>query len=141
MPRQRVLAVFLLATVASAGHAQALRTKIRTDLFTFGTCGQPLCLAGSLAGHGMHFIPATQSAAGSMLDLLGNAIAASVSNTPVSATSSGVTYEFVGGLPVKTSTSGAAIFGARAQPLAPGRSFAGATARRSTSRGCPAARR
>ncbi len=125
MPRHRVLAFFLLAMVASAGHAQDLRTKIRTDLFTFGSCGEPLCLAGSLAGHGMHFIPATQSAAGSMLDLLGNAIAASVSNTPVSATSSGVTYEFVGGLPVKTSTSGGAIFGERAQTLGRGRFFVG----------------
>jgi hypothetical protein len=127
MSRRTALAVALLAAAAplSVARAQDLRTKIRTDLFTFGTCGEPLCLEGALAGHGSHFIPATQTAASDILDLLGNSLAASVSNVPVSATSSGVTYEFVGGLPVKTSTSGGAIFGERAQTLGRGRFFAG----------------
>jgi len=126
MLRRAALAVSLLGvTLASLAAAQDLRTKIRTDLFTFGSCGQPLCLEGALAGHGAHFIPATQSAAADILDLLGNALAASVANVPVSATSSGVTYEFVGGVPVKTSTSGGAIFGERAQTLGRGRFFFG----------------
>jgi hypothetical protein len=124
MLRRLAPALFGLSALASVATGQDLRTQIRTNLFTFGSCGEPLCLAGSLgAGHGLHFIPATQSAAASMLDLLGNALAASVSNTPVSATSSGVTYEFVGGLPVKT--SGGAIFGERAQTLGRGRFFVG----------------
>lgn len=123
--RRCVLVALLLFTGQSLA-GQSLRDQIRTDLFTFGTCGQPLCLAGALTGHGSHFIPATQSAAGDILDLLGNALAASVSNTPVGATSSGVTYQFVGGLPVKTATSGGPIFGERSQTLGKGRFFIGA---------------
>lgn len=122
--RRYALAGFLLV-VASPLGAQTLRQQIRTDLFTFGNCGQPLCLAGALTGHGSHFIPATQSAAGDILDLLANSLAASVSNTPVGATSSGVTYQFVGGLPVKTATSGGPIFGERSQTLGKGRFFIG----------------
>ena len=124
MRRSLFAALLLLAAAPLA--AQTLRDQIRTDLFTFGNCGEPLCLAGALAGHGSHFIPATQSAAGDILDLLGNALAASVSNTPVGSTSSGVTYQFVGGLPVKTATSGGPIFGERAQTLGKGRFFVGA---------------
>lgn len=124
---RRCLLVALLFVAGQSLAGQTLRDQIRTDLFTFGNCGQPLCLAGALAGHGFHFIPATQTAAGDILDLFGNALAASVSNTPVGATSSGVTYQFVGGLPVKTATSGGPIFGERAQTLGRGRFFIGAT--------------
>jgi len=122
--RSLLIGLFLVCSHALA--AQTLRQQIRTDLFTFGTCGEPLCLAGALPGHGSHFIPATQSAAGDVLDLLGNSLAASVSNTPVGSTSSGVTYQFVGGLPVKTATSGGPIFGERSQTLGKGRFFVGA---------------
>jgi hypothetical protein len=121
-----VAAVAVVCALPLPLRAQSLREKIRTDLFTFGNCGEPLCLAGALPGHGSHFIPATRSAAGDILDLLGNSLAASVANTPVGATSSGVTYSFVGGLPVKTSTSGGPIFGERAQTLGRGRFFVGA---------------
>lgn len=124
--RRSFLLVVLLVAAAAALPAQSLRQQIRTDLFTFGNCGEPLCLAGALTGHGSHFIPATQSAAGDILDLLGNSLAASVANTPVGATSSGVTYQFVGGLPVKTATSGGPIFGERSQTLGRGRFFVGA---------------
>ncbi len=124
--RRSILAALLVLAGSSALAAQSLRDQIRTDLFTFGNCGEPLCLAGALTGHGSHFIPATQSAAGDILDLLGNSLAASVSNTPVGSTSSGVTYQFVGGLPVKTATSGGPIFGERAQTLGKGRFFVGA---------------
>lgn len=123
---RRCLLAALLILAARPLAAQSLREQIRTDLFTFGNCGEPLCLAGALTGHGSHFIPATQSAAGDILDLLGNALAASVSNTPVGSTSSGVTYQFVGGLPVKTATSGGPIFGERSQTLGRGRFFLGA---------------
>jgi len=69
--------------------------------------------------------PGDAVGAGDILDLLGNSLAASVSNTPVGSTSSGVTYQFVGGLPVKTATSGGPIFGERAQTLGKGRFFVG----------------
>ncbi|HTI03669.1 MAG TPA: hypothetical protein VL549_00010 [Gemmatimonadales bacterium] len=124
--RRSVFVVVLLVVAAASLRAQSLRQQIRTDLFTFGTCGEPLCLAGALTGHGSHFIPATQSAAGDILDLLGNSLAASIANTPVGSTSSGVTYQFVGGLPVKTATSGGPIFGERSQTLGKGRFFVGA---------------
>jgi len=123
---RRSFLVVVLLVVAVSLPAQSLRQQIRTDLFTFGTCGEPLCLAGALTGHGSHFIPATQSAAGDILDLLGNSLAASIANTPVGSTSSGVTYQFVGGLPVKTATSGGPIFGERSQTLGKGRFFVGA---------------
>jgi hypothetical protein len=123
---RRSLLVALLLVVGKSLAAQSLRDQIRNDLFTFGNCGEPLCLAGALPGHGSHFIPATQSAASDMIDLIANSLAASVSNTPIGATSSGVTYQFVGGLPVKTATSGGPIFGERAQTLGKGRFFMGA---------------
>ena len=122
---RRVALATVLIVLACPLAAQSLREQIRTDLFTFGNCGEPLCLAGALPGHGSHFIPATQSAAGDILDLLGNSLAASVANTPVGSTSSGVTYQFVGGMPVKTATSGGPIFGERSQTLGKGRFFVG----------------
>src|SRR5207247_737264 len=109
----RIALAVAVITITGPLTAQSLREQIRTDLFTFGNCGEPLCLAGALPGHGSHFIPATQSAAGDILDLLGNSLAASVANTPVGATSSGVTCQFVGGMPVKTATSGGTTFGER----------------------------
>src|SRR5436853_1063540 len=121
----RIALAVAVITITGPLTAQSLREQIRTDLFTFGNCGEPLCLAGALPGHGSHFIPATQSAAGDILDLLGNSLAASVANTPVGATSSGVTYQFVGGMPVKTATSGGPIFGERAQTLGKGRVLLG----------------
>ncbi|HET7789755.1 MAG TPA: hypothetical protein VFK78_03080 [Gemmatimonadales bacterium] len=126
MLRRVSFAVFLVLAPAGVARAQSLRDQIRTDLFTFGNCGEPLCLAGSLGAHGGHFIPSDTSSSGSMLTLLGTALSQSVSNVPVSATSAGVTYSFVGGLPVKTSTSGGPIFGERAQTLGKGRWFIGA---------------
>ena len=117
-----VVALLLLLAVPSLTAAQSLRDQF-TQLFTFGNCGEPLCLAGALPGHGNHFIPATTSAANDLLDLLANSLAASISNTPIGSTSSGVTYQFVGGLPVKTATSGGPIFGERAQTLGKGRFF------------------
>lgn len=125
----RGLAAAGVALVALAGPVagQGLRERISSELFTFGTCGQPLCLDGSqLVGHGDHFIPAQLSGAGSIIAFLSNAIAISVSNAPVSAASSGATFSFVGGQPVKTSSSAGPIFGERAQTLGRGRFFIGA---------------
>src|SRR5690242_1237594 len=115
-----------LLAVSGALSAQDLRTRIGSQLFTFGTCGEPLCLAGSLgAGHGLHFIPADQAGSTSILAFLGNSIGASVDNTPISSASSGTTFEFVNGAPVKTSTSSGPIFGERAQTLGRGQSYIG----------------
>ena len=127
--RRAVAAGVALVALAGPLVGQGLRERIATELFTFGNCDppQPLCLEGSqLVGHGDHFIPASISGAGSIIAFLSNAIAISVSNAPVSAASSGATFSFVGGQPVKTSSSAGPIFGERAQTLGRGRFFIGA---------------
>ncbi len=125
MGHREPVALLVLLLSAAPLRSQDLRTKISKELFTFGTCGQPLCLAGSLAGHGLHFIPAASSAGASLLDFVGNALSVSLANTPISSTSSGVTFQFVGGQPVKTATSAGPIFGERAQTLGRGRFYVG----------------
>jgi hypothetical protein len=125
--RRYAAAAALLCACAGPLAGQGLRERISTELFTFGTCGQPLCLDGSqLLGHGDHFIPAQLSGAGSILAFLSNAIGVSVTNVPVSAASSGATFSFAAGVPVKTSSSAGPIFGERAQTLGRGRFFIGA---------------
>jgi hypothetical protein len=125
--RRLVATGVALVAVTGALAGQGLRDRVSSELFTFGTCGQPLCLDGSqLVGHGDHFIPAQLTGAGSIIAFLSNAIAVSVSNVPVSAASSGATFSFVGGQPVKTSSSAGPIFGERAQTLGRGRFFIGA---------------
>lgn len=119
------LAGLALSALSVSAQGTGLRTRLTTELFTFGTCGQPLCLDGALVGHGNHFIPAQLAGTGSVLALLSNAIGTSVANTPVSAASSGATFSFVGGLPVRTSGSAGPIFGERAQTLGRGRFFVG----------------
>ena len=127
-PSRRLALALVSGLLALAGTlpAQDLSTRIRTQLFTFGTCGEPLCLAGSLgSGHGLHFIPADQEGSTSILNFLGNSIGASVDNTPISSASSGTTFEFVNGAPVKTSTSSGPIFGERSQTLGRGQFYLG----------------
>jgi len=125
----RCMVATCAALVALAGSAvgQGLRERISTELFTFGTCGQPLCLAGvgSSGEHGDHFIPAQVSGAGAILAFLSNAIGVGVGNVPVSAASSGTTFSFEGGVPIKTSSSAGPIFAERAQTLGRGRFFVG----------------
>jgi hypothetical protein len=126
MPRC-VVFLGLAAALVSADTlaAQTPRSAV-SQLFTFGTCGQPLCLdlqPDSVTGvnHGLHFINATKSSGGSVISFLTSAIGFSVSNTPITSSSSGTTFRFVGGAPVATATSGGPIFGERAQTLGRGR--------------------
>lgn len=130
MPRRVVFVVAILLASASQTRAQGLRDQIR-QLFTFGTCGEPLCLDIPLdttpgaPNHGLHFIAATQASGGTTFSFLSSSIGSSVSNTPISSSSSGTTFRFEGGVPVKTSTSAGPIFGERAQTLGRGRWFVG----------------
>ncbi len=129
MRRRAALALALSVVWATPGQAQGsdLRQRI-TDLFTFGSCGTPLCLDGSInagTGHGNHFIPAAGAGAGSVIGFVGDAIASNASNFPLAATTSGVTFKFVGGVPVKSSASLGPIFGERAQTLGKGRFLMG----------------
>jgi hypothetical protein len=115
-------------TASANGTHTHLRDRIR-DLFSFGSCGQPLCLDNSVNatnGHGAHFLPDLAASNGAILGFLDAAIGANASNIPLSASSSGVTFKFVGGLPVRTSGSLGPVFGERAQTLGRGRFVVGA---------------
>jgi hypothetical protein len=119
-------------TTGGTAAATAPRTHLRDlirDLFSFGSCGKPLCLDNSVNatnGHGDHFLPDLAASNGAILGFLDAAIGANASNIPLSASSSGVTFKFVGGLPVRTSGSLGPVFGERAQTLGRGRFVVGA---------------
>jgi hypothetical protein len=108
----------------SPAHAQDLRGQIR-QLFTFGTCGEFVCLSNLTGFHGAHFKLSADTDGIAMIAFLGSSIGLSVSNTPISSSSSGTTFKFVGGVPVKTSTSAGPIFAERSQTLGRGRWFVG----------------
>ena len=91
----------LLFSMVSASEAQTgatdpvitpgngLRDRIR-ELFSFGTCGRPLCLDNSVNatnGHGDHFIPDIAANNGAILAFLTDAIATSAAILPLSAAS------------------------------------------------------
>jgi hypothetical protein len=76
-------------------------------------------------GHGSHFLPDLAAGNGAILGFLDAAIGSNASNVPLSASSSGVTFKFVGGLPVRTSGSLGPVFGERAQTLGKGRFVVG----------------
>lgn len=124
-PSPLLLAFVACAAVpAPSAHAQSLSDLIN-DLFTYGQCGQPLCLDVDNT-HGEHFIPAITQGSQSVLGYLVQSIGRSTANLPISATSSGTTFRIVDGLPVKTSTSAGPIFAERPQTLGRGRFFIGA---------------
>lgn len=122
-----ILAVLAIGVLPGTSAAQDLRDQIG-DLFSFGDCGLPLCLDGSisqLTGHGDHFLPSAAAGNAAATLFLANAIGRSVSNAPVSAASSGATFVLVGGVPVKTSTSSGPILAERSRTLGRGRVFVG----------------
>lgn len=128
--RRRLLA-FGLVSMTVAVHTLGAQTPrdALNRLFTFGTCGKPLCLDlqpdSTGVNHGLHFIPALETSGGTVISFLTSAIGFSVSNTPITSSSGGTTFRFEGGVPVQTSTSAGPILGERAQTLGRGRWFAG----------------
>ena len=131
---KRFAALVLLAlALAGPVQAQGLRSKIE-QLFVFGTGQKPLFLAGtadpsnptSLQAHGAHFIPAAVDGNATLISFLTSAIGSNIANLPISATSSGRTFRFEGGVPIATSTSPGPIFAERAQTLGRGRVLVGA---------------
>jgi len=113
----------LLAVSARAAEAQSdqgLRDRIASELFTFGDCGQPLCLDLPNTP-GNHFIPALAEGNDAVIAFLTDAIGDATVTVPLSATSSGATFSVVGGVPVRTSISAGPIFGERSQTLGRGR--------------------
>lgn len=114
----------LILGIAPLAAQGSLRDGL-TTLFTFGTCGEPLCLDVDPEFHGQHFIPANQAGNQTLFAFLDAAIGRSVANLPLGATSSGVTFTYEGGVPVATSLSAGPIFAERAQTLGRGRVFVG----------------
>ena len=117
---------------ARAQSEGSLRGKI-SQLFILGSGHDPLVLGGSvdpdnpasIQAHGLHFIPAAVAENASLIGFITNAISTSIGSIPIGATSSGVTFRFEGGVPVKTSTSAGPIFAERAQTLGRGRAVTG----------------
>jgi hypothetical protein len=130
--RSVVIATTLLIGLASPAHAQNLRQRI-SDLFIFGEGQEPLFLAGSgdpnnpvaLQAHGEHFIPASSAENSALISAIGDALASSISSIPIGSTSGSETFQFVGGVPVRTSTSAGPIFAERSQTLGKGRALVG----------------
>ena len=128
-----VLLASLLASVgAPRVEAQNLRQRI-SDLFIFGEGQEPLFLAGSgdpnnpiaLQAHGEHFIPSSSAENSALISTIGDALGASIGNIPIGSTSGSESFQFVGGVPVRTSTSAGPIFAERAQTLGKGRALVG----------------
>jgi len=124
MIRRLTVSFVVCLALAPSLRAQNLRQDLN-QLFTFGTCGQPLCLDLGNA-HGDHFLPSVTQGNNTVIAFVTEALGKSAANTPISSTSSGATYSIVGGLPVRTSTSAGPIFAERPQTLGRGRFFLGA---------------
>jgi hypothetical protein len=131
MLRRALLFAFGLTTVSRA-DAQTLRDRVN-ELFIFGSGTNPLHLGGtsdpnnpaSVQAHGNHFIPSAVSQNGSLINFLTVAAGQSVANVPIGSTSSGETFRFEGGVPVRTSTSAGPILAERSQTLGRGRTIVG----------------
>lgn len=117
---------------SGTGVEHGLRAKF-SDLFIFGPGSDPLFLAGSagasnpasIQAHGTHFIPAAAASNGSVIGFITQALGSSLASLPLSATTSGETFRFEGGVPVSTATSAGPIFAERAQTLGRGRLLVG----------------
>ena len=130
--RTIALTTALLLALAPASSAQNLRQRI-SDLFIFGEGQEPLFLAGSgdpsnpasLQAHGMHFIPSSSAENSALIATIGDALGSSIGSIPIGSTSGSESFHFVGGVPVRSSTSAGPIFAERAQTLGTGRALVG----------------
>ena len=121
-----------LAPLGAQSTNGSLRDQL-SSLFIFGPGQSPLFLSGSadpnnpqsIQAHGSHFIPSSSAGNATVIGFLTSAIASSVANAPVSATSGGTTFRFEGGVPVATSVSPGPIFAERALTLGRGRTLVG----------------
>ena len=130
--RRSLLVILALCAVAAPARAQGLRNLI-SQLFIFGPGEDPLFLAGtadpnnptSIQLHGSHFVPAAAAGNGTIISFIESAISGNVADFPFSAASSGATFRFEGGVPVRTSTSAGPVFAERAQTLGRGKALVG----------------
>lgn len=132
MTRPVAVAIALTVLSSSAAIAQTLRARVN-ELFIFGSGQNVLQLGGTadpnnpqnIRAHGDHFVPSAVSQNGSIITFLTVAAGQSVANVPIGATSSGETFRFEGGAPVRTSTSSGPIMAERSQTLGRGRAIVG----------------
>lgn len=106
----------VLAAIAAPMAAQTLSDSFR-GLFTFGDCGEPLCLDVAAAVHGDHYNPSITQGENDLLAFITGSVGAALGNLPFAAATGGVTYRFEEGLPVATSVSPGPIFAERALTL------------------------
>jgi hypothetical protein len=124
LPVVAVLSATLLVPVSL--HAQSLSQRF-TQLFTFGDCGEALCLnVDVVGGHGQHYLPSVTQGENDLLAFVTGSISTSLANLPFTAATGGVAFEFVDGAPVATAVSTGGIFGERSQTLGRGRLLVGA---------------
>lgn len=119
----------LLAAAPGVLHGQTLSDRF-TQLFTFGACGEPLCLLVNLdpqgRHHGDHYIPGITQGERDLFAFITGSISTSLANLPFTAATAGTAFEFIDGVPVATSVSAGGIFGDRSITLGRGRLLAGA---------------
>ncbi len=130
MLRKALFWLFLCIAATSPASAQSNKPlrDVLSDLFSFGACGEPLCLDGSINaenGHGDHYLPSVASGNLVLISFLEDAIGKSISSTPLSATSSGATFTVVGGIPVRSTNSAGPIFAEQSRTLGRGNLFVG----------------
>lgn len=113
--------------VPSSAPAQTLSEQFG-GLFTFGNCGEPLCLPVNAGVHGSHYIPGVVQGQDNLLSFLNTSISTTLGNLPVSAATSSEIFSFVNGVPVAEQGSAGPIYGERAQTLGQGRFVLGAAA-------------
>ena len=74
MSRRVVLMAVVQLVFASSTHAQTLRDQVR-QLFTFGNCGEIICLFNLQGFHGQHFKPSAESAGRDFISFVSSSVA------------------------------------------------------------------
>jgi hypothetical protein len=121
--RRLIVAVFLIACTSPL-HGQSMSERFY-QLFTFGDCGEALCLEVNQAQHGSHYIPGVAQGSQNLLNFVTNAIGLTIGQLPFAAATGGVTYTFERGVPVASAVSAGPIFADRAETLGRGRLLLG----------------
>ncbi len=125
--RTVLMALVLSAILPQLSGAQSLTEQFRS-LYSFGSCGEPVCLDVNPTVHGNHFVPSVSQGQENMLSFIEQAIASGVSSVPLPSATSGVFFSFMGGAPTADTVSPGPIFGERAQTLGQGRLLFGLNA-------------
>ncbi|MBT8337467.1 MAG: transporter [Gemmatimonadetes bacterium] len=118
---RRITSVFLVAglLLPTTLQGQSLSEQFE-GLFTFGSCGEPLCLDVDPNFHGSHYLPGAVQGQNNLLAFLGSTIAAGIGNLPVGSATSSEIFTFVDGVPVAEQVSSGPIFAERGQTLGKG---------------------